>query len=144
MNLNIVCSTVSDFDLGDYPEYQELPEEEERSSDYIRKVITKSQLTLDTGKIINFYMVVFYRNDIVSKILYYKDGKLHRDGDKPAYTLFYRNDPKRVKAEIYYEDGLKHRNPRKGPAEMIMRPNKRGKDIPRENYYIQGEVVPPL
>ncbi len=49
MNLNIVCSTVSDFDLGDYPEYQELPEEEERSSDYIRKVITKSQLTLDTS-----------------------------------------------------------------------------------------------
>lgn len=136
--MSIKCVTVKDFDQQDTPDYLDLVEEDDVPSDVITKTIVKST-TFINGKEMRFYKVTYFRNGRLYKVEYYKFNQLHSDIG-PAYIQYFRNSDE-IKAEIYFKDGLKHRPEEDGPAEMIMKMNRKGRYTARYRYYEYGELL---
>ena len=53
------------------------------------------------------YEPYFYTNGSIKEEHWHKDGKLHREGDKPA-DIWYRKDGS-IRHELWYKDGKLHR-----------------------------------
>ena len=63
-----------------------------------------------------------------------QEGKLHREGDKPALILYYPNG--QVYCESWYQNGKRHREGDK-PAERYYYPNGQ---VSHEKYYKNGKL----
>jgi len=75
-----------------------------------------------------------YRGDgSLSGEEYYKDGELHRDGDKPAYIDYYGSGSVYHK---YYKDGEMYRDGDKPP---VVKYNKYG-NVTHEGWYKDGAL----
>ena len=75
----------------------------------------------------------YYEDGSVKYEHYYKDGKLHRDGDKPTWVEYY--DDGSVGSEKYYKDGEKHRD---GDKPAVVGYYRDG-SIKYEKYYKNGK-----
>lgn len=136
---DIKCSLVSDFDPEDTPDHDDIfPDDDDFPFDNIKRVIFKSTVYFN-GKEIRCYNVTYYRNNMISKVMLYKFGKLHSEKE-PAFTQYFRNSNE-IKSEIYFLEGKKHRPEYKGPAEMIMTRNRKGRFTPKVKYFEHGEPL---
>ena len=68
---------------------------------------------------------------------YYKDGRVHRDGDKPAWVRYYEDGG--VKYEYYYKDGRLHRDEDK-PARVWYHDDG---SIRAKSHYKDGQMYTP-
>lgn len=134
--MSIVSTIVNQFDFGDEPEYEDLPDVSTSCKDLITKTIHKVH---NIGNNMKSYKVTYYLNNNLYKVLFYREGgKLHRDTG-PAFTLYGKNNL--ILAEIFFKDGLRHRLVNQGPAEMIMKLSRKGNYIPIEKYFLEGEEI---
>ena len=67
-------------------------------------------------------MIYFFNHKDISTEVWYKDGVIHRDGDKPAKIKYFGD--KTINSYSFYKDGILDRD--KGPALV--------------NYYANGNM----
>jgi hypothetical protein len=77
----------------------------------------------------------FWRDGLLEQTGYFIDGHLHRD-DGPALVR-YRGGTTDVSYEGWYQHGVRHRDPREGPAEIEYDSN----GTFRETYFVGGKRV---
>ncbi len=79
--------------------------------------------------------ILYYENGNAQLQKWHKDGKCHRDGDKPAEIYYFKNG--KVKSQMWYKNGKAHR----GQSSWSLFESNVDSDKPAEiHYYEDGKV----